>query len=164
VTKDDIHIIARAVIRADDCILIARCKGASNTFLPGGHVRTRERMHDAIARELREEFGELCSVGEYIGAIEHTFTDSDVTQHEINHLFEVVLPNVKGASPLKSLEPHLEFFWHPIKELGAINLKPEPVAEVVQSSRAMAQWASTLRNGPVGPNSSFKPKPLRGSA
>ena len=49
-------------------------------------------MHDAIARELGEEFGRPCVVGDYLGAIEHAFSEGDTTRHEVNHLFRVTLP------------------------------------------------------------------------
>src|SRR5262245_58154462 len=120
--KQDIHVIARAVILKEDHVLVARCKDASNTFLPGGHVESGEPMHNAIARELDEEFGERSVVLDYIGAIEHSFSENAVTQHEINHVFRVELSNVTGLRAVASRESHLEFFWHPIDMLATINL------------------------------------------
>lgn len=155
--KHDIHVIARAVIRVDNHVLVARCKGARNTFLPGGHVENGERMHDTIARELHEEFGERSVVGDYIGAIEHSFSEDGVTQHEINHLFRVELPNVTRIRPMMSLESHLEFFWQPIGSLGSINLAPPPAVAFIQSTETGVRWASTLRGKMVGePNNSLK--------
>jgi 8-oxo-dGTP diphosphatase len=144
-TGQPVHVIARAVIQCDAHVLIARCKGAKNTFLPGGHVRYGEQMSDTIIRELREEFGESSSVVAYIGAIEHSFTDNIATQHEINHFFEVELSNVRDLSPLPSLEDHLEFFWHPISQLTEVNLQPDALIEFIQSGRQKPLWASTLR-------------------
>ncbi|MEM8737794.1 MAG: NUDIX domain-containing protein [Planctomycetota bacterium] len=140
-----IHVLARAVIRIDDELLLARCKGASNTFLPGGHVEVGESMHDAIARELNEEFGRSCVVGGYLGAIEHAFTESGSTQHEVSHFFRVQLVGIDGPQPLDSLEPHLEFFWQPITKLGDTNLQPSPAIALVTES--CLTWGSTLKHG-----------------
>lgn len=139
-----IHVIARAVIRIGDVVLLARSKGASNTFLPGGHVNVGERMHDAIARELHEEFGRSCVVRDYLGAIEHAFTESCTTQHEVNHFFRVDLIGVDAPHPLVSLEPHLEFFWQPVGRLHEVNLKPDPVISLFSGSGPA--WASTLQH------------------
>ena len=140
-----IHVIARAVVRVDGLLLVARCKGASNTFLPGGHVETGERMHDAIARELGEEFGRQCVVGDYLGAIEHSFSEKGETQHEVNHFFRTILPDVEAGQALPSLEEHLEFFWQPIGRLDEINLKPDSATALIESP--MVCWGSTLKHG-----------------
>lgn len=44
------HLIARAVILEDGKVLLARCKGADNTFLPGGHVFSGESLKKAGMR------------------------------------------------------------------------------------------------------------------
>jgi len=139
-----IHVIARAVIRSHDHLLVARCKGADNTFLPGGHVEPFEGMHDALARELREEFSASCEVGKYLGAIEHRFTNDGITQHEVNHLFDVVLTNIEGTALIRSNERHLEFNWHPIHSLHSINLKPDPAVALILDAASSAWWATTL--------------------
>lgn len=96
-----IHVIARAVVVLDGLLLVARRKGAPNTFLPGGHVEEGERMHDAVARELKEETGRSCVVGPYLGAVEHAFVEGRTTQHEVNHLFGVSLPGISAGAPLR---------------------------------------------------------------
>ena len=70
-----IELLARAVIVKNDCILIAHSIGASNTFLPGGHVRYGESMKIALVRELKEELGLQAEVGLYLGVVEHTWLD-----------------------------------------------------------------------------------------
>jgi len=144
-SRPSIHVIARALIQVESHLLIAHCKGAANSFLPSGHVDFGEAVRDAITRELQEELGVACRVGDYVGAIEHSFTESYGTQHEINHIFEVELCNVAGLAPLISCEDHLEFFWHPTSRLHEINLQPQPVVELARTGGRRPLWASTLR-------------------
>jgi len=51
------HLIARAVILNGDSVLLARQKGMSNTFLPGGHINIGESAVTALKREIYEELG-----------------------------------------------------------------------------------------------------------
>lgn len=149
-TRQDpiLHVIARAVIRLDGQLLVARCIGASNSFLPGGHVATGERLHDALCRELKEEFGARAEVGAYLGAIEHGYTQDGVQVHEINHLFSVTLPEVRQIGPIASLESHLEFFWQPLDALEAIHLAPAPAVAFARAQAGGVRWASTLLEAP----------------
>jgi ADP-ribose pyrophosphatase YjhB (NUDIX family) len=52
----------RPVVRAfifnpEGSILLARHEKDSPWVLPGGHIEANEALHDAMMREIREEFG-----------------------------------------------------------------------------------------------------------
>lgn len=51
------ELIARAVIRSSNALFVARERGKSYVFLPGGHVEPAEPEEDALVRELNEELG-----------------------------------------------------------------------------------------------------------
>lgn len=142
-----IELLARAVIVKNHHILIAHSIGASNTFLPGGHVQYGEAIKIALVRELREELGVQAEVGMYLGAIEHTWLDNAEVHHEINHCFSVDLPGFHADSALESLEPHLEFFWVKTSELKGSNLEPAPLRSLLanlSNGAAKLWWESSL--------------------
>lgn len=130
--NDYIRIVVRAVIVVEGHLLVAHCKGAANTFLPGGHVEFGESLPTALARELFEEVGLCVQVSNYIGMVEHQWIESDRYRHQINHVFAALLPNVHTPSPLESREDHLEFFWIPLSELSQHNLLPPPLIKLVE--------------------------------
>ena len=90
-----LHCLARAIIIEDDTILLAHEKQSPNTFLPGGHVEFGDSLISTIERELVEELGLECTVGQYLGAIEHSWSRDSVQHFEINHFFKVNLIGIK---------------------------------------------------------------------
>ena len=78
------HYRVRAVIVRDNKVLLAHTKGAANTFLPGGHIELGEKAEEALAREIREELGEESRTTSFLGAIENSWVQDGVRQHEIN--------------------------------------------------------------------------------
>lgn len=60
----------------DNKVLLARVRGYSNTFLPGGHIEFGESAKDALKREIEEELGVSCAVGSFLGVVEHKWRDA----------------------------------------------------------------------------------------
>ena len=86
-----IEFIARAVIRRDGEIILAHKIGESNTFLPGGHIELEEYAKEALSRELAEELGLGSEIGDFVGVLEHKFTDRHGTAYEeVNLIFEAM--------------------------------------------------------------------------
>ncbi len=106
------ELIARAVIRSGDRILVARERGKHYTFLPGGHVEPGEPVEQALTRELAEELGTTADIGELLGVVEHGYTEADTTHHELNLVF-----TVKVDGEPTSQESHLDFLWLTIDQL-----------------------------------------------
>jgi len=120
-------ILARAVIIESDRLLVARCKGWTHAFLPGGHVEPGEPPHECLKREIREELDVDCQVGTYLGRIEHSWEGCDGAVSEINHCFEVTL----ASAAVTSKEEHLEFTWLPVFEIPSMDLRPPALRTLI---------------------------------
>lgn len=115
-----IETIARAVIRRDGRLLVARERGKSMYFLPGGHVEPGEPVEAALLRELDEELGTEGEIVSFLGAIEHGYTDSGDARHEIDLVFETTITAEEPAGQ----EEHLEFRWLTPDDLTEADLQP----------------------------------------
>jgi 8-oxo-dGTP diphosphatase len=114
------EIIARAVIRRDDRLLLARQRTKSWSFLPGGHVEPGERVEVALVREITEELGTTAKIAGFLGVIEHGYIEDGTTHHELNLVFEVTITDPEPASR----EDHLEFRWLPMDQLAGTDIRP----------------------------------------
>ena len=144
---DFIHILVRGVIIVDGHVLLAHAKDAANTFLPGGHVEVGESLAHALRRELAEELGCTGHVTDYLGLVEHQWSDGDYRQHELNHLFLASLAGITATQVMPSREPHLEFHWARPAELTSHNLLPAPLTGIIQRHAQGEHgpvWASTF--------------------
>lgn len=128
------EILARAIVRDDDRLLVARERGKSWVFLPGGHVEPGEPVEAALARELTEELGTASRIVDFAGVVEHGYTDGGTAHHEINLVFNVEL----DGNP-QSQEEHLEFVWLSMHQLEATDLRPRALKGVIASG-ARSVW------------------------
>ena len=126
-----IHTVVRSVIAINNQILLAHCKGASNTFLPGGHVKYGEAATSALQRELAEECQMRLNIIRFLGIVEHVYGEAGRLEHEINLCFLGELPELKDVEPIKSKEKHLEFFWVSTNKLSEYNLRPYPFQSLI---------------------------------
>ncbi|WP_433523817.1 NUDIX domain-containing protein [Nocardia pseudovaccinii] len=117
--------IARAIIRDHGRLLVARERGKTRTFLPGGHV---EPVESALIRELAEELGTAGRITAFAGVIEHRYTDRGNAHHEINLIFDAEL----DATP-SSQQDHLEFDWLPIDQIDTTDLRPSALKALIAS-------------------------------
>lgn len=135
-TADSTELIARAVIRKDDQLLLARQRTKSWSFLPGGHVEPGEPVEKALARELAEELGIDAKITAFVGVVEHGYVEDGATHHEINLVFRAELDN---ADPV-SQEDHLEFHWLPIIDLAAADVRPGRLKDALATATNSPFW------------------------
>ena len=125
-----IELLARAVIKHEDKILLAHRKGESNTFLPGGHIEAGEYAEDALKRELKEELGVESNIEGFVGLVEHKFIDdNDGRYHEeINIVFKATI----NETEVSSAEGHLEFMWISPDDFEKENLLPSSFRKLLK--------------------------------
>lgn len=143
------HHLTRGIFIEDGKILVAHAIGHRNTFLPGGHVEIGESAKDALVREIDEEIGISCTVGKFLGLVEHKWTSNGVLNCEINQVFEVHSETLQIDINPKSKESHIEFFWLNVADLEESNLQPYPLQKAIERYSNGSKdiwWESTLKN------------------
>jgi 8-oxo-dGTP pyrophosphatase MutT (NUDIX family) len=126
-----IHILSRGIIIDGDYILIAKAKSANNTFLPGGHLEYNENLKKTLEREIFEEIGINCMIGEYIGCLEARWSENGIINQEINHIF--IVDGINRNMEIKSKENHLELYWIKINEMENENLLPYSMRTIIKN-------------------------------
>lgn len=116
----DIELIARALIRRPDQILLCKSVKHNYFYLPGGHIEFGEAAAAALKREIDEEMGVSASVGDLALVHEHFFRQGPHLHHELNLVFHVELQ----GEDVVSREKKIAFEWVSTSELGDIDLRP----------------------------------------
>ena len=139
------HHLARGVLLKGDHVLIGKAKGYVNEFLPGGHVEFGESAKDSQVREMQEEMGLACTVGDFLGVVEHYWMKGDELQCEVNQLYVMECEALMDHTPPPTLEPHLTFFWREADDLE--DLEPFPLRKLVKqymNGTGDVWWESTI--------------------
>ncbi len=137
------HYIVRGICIAQDSVLLAQDIGASNTFLPGGHIEPGENAMDALEREVLEELGVASQAKEFLGVVENLYESSGSRHHEVNLVFRITSVSLTNSEvDPESKESHLRFFWCRLDQLESQNLLPQPMAGFFQDPPLT--WASTI--------------------
>src|SRR5690606_37956944 len=102
---------------------------------------------EALKREIEEELGINCEVGNFLGLVEHKWEKKGKLNCEINQAFAVSTRNLQPNINPESMEEHLTFFWSTWKELDKHNLQPYPFRELISNyiqGSSSVWWESTL--------------------
>lgn len=139
-----VEVIARAVVRTGGGIVLARQRGKSWWFLPGGHVEPGEAATRALARELDEELGMAVADEAQvtpIGVVEHAYTEDGCQRSEVNLVFAVTT----AQSEFTSREDHLEFAVVQLDDLEGVQVRPGPLEAALRAwLRDGRQFVRTL--------------------
>lgn len=124
-----IETIARGVCVREGKVLICRAKGASTSYLPGGHIEFGERGSEALEREMMEETGIAVKAREPLGVFENTFNQHGKHHAEINLIYrmEIVEPGVK----VEAKESWIEFEWVALEQVEQAAILPTGIKRFI---------------------------------
>ncbi|WP_263788310.1 NUDIX domain-containing protein [Salinibacter grassmerensis] len=142
-----VHLLARAVFREANHVLVVQAEGQPHTFLPGGHREPGEGLEGCLRREIDEELGVRAEVGRYLGAVEHQWMREGERQYEINHCYAAASSALTVDTSPKAQEGYLSFAWAPVNQLDRISLQPPPLRVLLAGpdEGGAPWWASTVR-------------------
>jgi len=110
-----------ALAERDGRVLLAHHRKDRREYflLPGGGVESGEFSHAALARELREEAGVACRIGDVRYVIEVKAPNE--SRHLIQFVFDAEIVGDVGASA----DPRVvECAWHPVDDLRRLRIHP----------------------------------------
>ena len=113
-------VSASAVVVQDDWILTVLDPIRGEPTLPGGHLTWRERISDAVMREVREETGYIVEPGALVGV----YSGEECTG-EPGIVRVVYSATVVGGALRSSSEG--EARWRPLAEMAGAETRDSPI-------------------------------------
>jgi 8-oxo-dGTP diphosphatase len=149
--EKQIEILARGVYVHNGKLLVCHNRKKNNYFLPGGHIEFGESGAYALKREIKEEMGLPCSIGAFLGVVEHTFRYRGERTCELNLVYEMKFNNLVSTKPAPSKEKKLEFIWMPLRQVARSKIEPAVVrkslVQWLKSSKPILLTAPALKKG-----------------
>lgn len=144
-TKNNIHVLSRAVIINKNHILLCKTLNLAINFyfLPDGHVEHGESLKSALLRELTEEVGGKCIIKRFLGCLEYNFKPDNSNichNHEYNFIFEVASETLTINSEIPQLETHIKLVWVPFDKINSIDFRANPLKDL------LPKWLSLPTN------------------
>lgn len=125
------EFVARAIVLHNDAFLTVSLTSEPHLrFLPGGKVEFGEKIHDALARELKEELAETVTVGDFVGCIEHEFTRGEDTHYQVNFFF---LATITKPHDVKAEKEDLLAHWSHPKDFNSLDIRPPGLKELLHA-------------------------------
>ena len=121
-SPNTIEVIARALVRGPQGVLVCQNLKRGYYYLPGGHVEFGETAAEALRRELLEETGIRTRIGPLLLVAEVRFDDRGRPRHEISKMFHV--EHFDFPAHLQTLEPKIAFCWLAPDSLASADLRP----------------------------------------
>lgn len=75
----------------------------------------------------------MCTVGDFLGLVEHKWEKQGILHCEINQVFKVKSDELNTKYNPTSSESHLKFFWCSADELDTKNLQPYPFRILIKN-------------------------------
>ena len=129
--KPMVEVISRGVCLQDGKLLLCQTRGASNTYLPGGHVEFMETARVGLEREIVEELAVSSQAGRFLGMVEHSFMQKGKPHCEWNVVFELSIPELSPSDRPVAADEHITFKWWDLDDLHAAKLEPEVLCELL---------------------------------
>jgi ADP-ribose pyrophosphatase YjhB (NUDIX family) len=127
------RIIARALIRRGDQILVVRADGTGGSYLPGGHVGPGP-VQATLLDHVAEQTGRAVKIIRFVGGVEDGYNET--VHHAITLVFEAeIVPSDDGGR-----EPHLEAHWLAVAELADHDVRPVVLKEALIDGVDGAFW------------------------
>ena len=137
-TRDGLTFMYRVggIAIHDGRVLVEQAVGKGFCFLPGGRVEFGENASDALRREVREELGEVATIGRLLITADNLFELDGRRMQEVSLYFLVELdqdsPILDADGMFEGAEPNVVLEWIPVDELERANLKPEFLCEQIR--------------------------------
>lgn len=134
-----ILVAAAAILRDGSVLLCQRSEHVTLPFLwefPGGKIEINESTEEGLARELNEELGVNCQIGEQVAETIHHY------EHGSFNIKLFVATLLSNVNEFYNLTAHSRYVWVPLRDLQNFSI----LNEFIPSNLGFVRQISGLRS------------------